>query len=214
MLEPCLLVIFGATGDLTRRKLYPALYNLYQENSLPQELAIVSIGRREKTDAEVRQDVLGSIKEFSRTELAAEKDIQEFLQRFHYFQLDFYDTERYWELNSVLEQFDEQYQTQGNRVFFLAVSPENFGPIALKINDHGMTSNRNSWQRVVIEKPFGRDLESARKLNQDIRSTFAEENIYRIDHYLGKEMVQNLMILRFANTLFEPLWNNKYIDHV
>lgn len=214
MLEPCLLVIFGATGDLTKRKLYPALYNLYQEKLLPQELAVVAIGRREKTDTEVRQDVLGSIKEFSRTKLDAEKDIQEFLQRFHYFQLDFYDTEKYGELKSVLEQLDKQHETQGNRVYFLAVSPEHFGPIALEIDAHEMATNQDSWQRVVIEKPFGRDLESARKLNQDISSTFEEKNIYRIDHYLGKEMVQNLMVLRFANTLFEPLWNNKYIDHV
>lgn len=213
-LDPCILVIFGATGDLTKRKLYPALYNLYQDGALPERFAIVSVGRREKTTEEAREDVINSIKQFSRTEYIGEEEDLEFLNCFHYFKLDFYDSERYTELKAKLEEIDQGCGTQGNRVFFLAVAPEHFATIALELKTHGMAPNQNSWQRVVIEKPFGRDLQSARDLNKVIRTTFAEEQIYRIDHYLGKEMVQNLMVLRFANTLFEPLWNNKYIDHV
>lgn len=213
-LQPCILVIFGATGDLTRRKLYPALYNLYRDNLLPQDFAVLSIGRREKREQQAHEDLIDSIKRYSRIEFTDNQADHQFLERFHYYQLDFYDSHAYAGLKTYLEELDQKYHTLGNRVFFLAVAPEHFAPITLEIKQHQMAPNLDSWQRVVIEKPFGRDLTSARQLNQVIRQTFAEQNIYRIDHYLGKEMVQNLMVLRFANTLFEPLWNNKYIDHV
>lgn len=212
--EPCLFVIFGATGDLTKRKLYPALYNLYRDNMLSGQFAVVSIGRRSKSNGEVREDVVKSIKGFSRTHYNSDKRDQDFLQRFNYVQLEFNDSDRYPYLKKKLEILDQEYQTGGNRIFILAVAPEYFASISSEISAHGMVTNKNSWQRVVIEKPFGRDLRSARRLNYKLSSIFAEEKIYRIDHYLGKEMVQNLMVLRFANTLFEPLWNNKYIDHV
>lgn len=212
--NPCILVIFGATGDLARRKLYPALYNLAQDQLLPEHFAVVAVGRRAKTAEEAEAEVIESIKAFSRTEYTASEQDREFLKCFHYFQLDFYDSARYSELKSLLDSIDQQCHTQDNRVFFLAVAPEHFAPIVLQLKAHGMAPNQGSQQRVVIEKPFGHDLKSAEELNSVIRSTFAEEQIYRIDHYLGKEMVQNLMVLRFANTLFEPLWNNKYIDHV
>jgi glucose-6-phosphate 1-dehydrogenase len=212
--EPCILVIFGATGDLTKRKLYPALYNLYRDRALPEHFAVVAIGRRRKTDEEVRADIIQSIKEFSRTGLTGQEEDLGFLNCFHYFQLDFNESERYADLKAKLDELDKSCGTKGNGVFFLAVAPEHFGAITLQLRTHGMAPNQDSWQRLVIEKPFGWDLDSAQELNRVIRSTFAEKLIYRIDHYLGKEMVQNLMILRFANTLFEPLWNNKYIDHV
>ncbi len=214
VLDPCIVVIFGATGDLTKRKLYPALYNLFRDGHLPEQFAVVSIGRREKTGDELRSDVISSIHDFSRVRLELRAEDEAFLQSFHYYNLDFYDSTSYDGLQTRLEELDEIYQTRGNRVFFLAVAPEHFAPIAKEIHGHKMAQNLNSWQRVVIEKPFGRDLVSATQLNEDIRHTFAEQNIYRIDHYLGKEMVQNILVLRFANTLFEPLWNNKYIDHV
>lgn len=205
-LEPCILVIFGATGDLTHRKLYPALYNLFQEDRLPQHFFVVAIGRRTKTDAQLEQDIIQSIN--------LPVVDQDFLARFHYYQLDFYDSSGYALLNQYLTKIDTRFHTKGNRVFFLAVAPEHFAPITTYIDQNGMTPNQDTWQRMVIEKPFGQDLASAEQLNTTIRRTFAEENIFRIDHYLGKEMVQNIMIVRFANTLFEPLWNNKYVDHV
>lgn len=214
MLDPCILVIFGATGDLTRRKLYPALYNLVQEQLLPVNFAVVAVGRKPKTNESAAAEIVESIKAFSRTDYTASEQDQHFLKCFHYFQMDFYDSARYAELKSLLDTIDRECGTQGNRVFFLAVAPEHFAPIVLQLKANGMALNQGAWQRVVIEKPFGHDLTSAEELNTVIRSTFAEQQIYRIDHYLGKEMVQNLMVLRFANTLFEPLWNNKYIDHV
>ncbi len=212
--EPSILVIFGATGDLTHRKLYPALYNLWKEDLLPQEQVVVAIGRRDKDTEGIRQEVVEAVKEFSRGEWD-DDGADAFLKRFHYYQQDFRDETSYGHLREFLGEFDEQYQTEGNRVFFLAVAPEYFGTIAEQLYHNGMAPNKgDSWQRLVIEKPFGRDLDSAIELNSVINRHFDEKCIYRIDHYLGKEMAQNIMILRFANTLFEPLWNNKYVDHV
>ncbi|NLM39816.1 MAG: glucose-6-phosphate dehydrogenase [Firmicutes bacterium] len=213
-LDPCILVIFGATGDLTHRKLYPALYNLWLDKLLPERFAVVSIGRREKNDDEVRQDIVRSIQQFSRTAKPSGDRLDQFLAMFSYYQLDFNDTAGYGPLKEYLEEKDQIHGTLGNRVYFLAVAPEYFSPIAKELHDQGMAEQRGSWQRVVIEKPFGQNLPTAIQLNNDVRATFGEENIYRIDHYLGKEMAQNIMIIRFANTLFEPLWNNRYIDHI
>ena len=128
--------------------------------------------------------------------------------------LDFNDLDGYAPLKRYLSEKDKIYGTAGNRVYFLAVSPEYFALIARQLHTHGMASQKGSWQRVVVEKPFGQDLTTAIELNNDVRRTFQERNIYRIDHYLGKEMAQNIMVIRFANTLFEPLWNNRYIDHI
>ena len=212
--EPCILVIFGATGDLTKRKLYPALYNLWKEQLLPDETAVVSVGRRERDSEMTRKEVIESVQEFSRVDWDDE-GAQPFLDRFHYYQQDFRDADSYEGLKGFLDDLDHERQTRGNRTFFLAVAPEYFGTIAEQLYHHGMAPNDGiSWQRLVIEKPFGRDLDSAAELNTIINRHFDESNIYRIDHYLGKEMAQNIMVLRFANTLFEPLWNNKYIDHV
>ena len=152
-LDPCILVIFGATGDLTKRKLYPALYNLYQDGALPERFAIVSVGRREKTTEEAREDVINSIKQFSRTEYIGEEEDLEFLNCFHYFKLDFYDSERYTELKAKLEEIDQGCGTQGNRVFFLAVAPEHFATIALELKTHGMAPNQEFKAEVVIENP-------------------------------------------------------------
>jgi glucose-6-phosphate 1-dehydrogenase len=210
-IEPCILVIFGATGDLTQRKLYPALVNLAAQGLLPQHFA--AVGRREKTDAIVREEarMAGKITE---GEMPAGTSIGSLLQRLHYFQMDFDDTTAYLRLKAFLARLDDVYQTQGNRIFFLAVAPQYFGAIARDLHQQGMATNTGAWQRVVVEKPFGNDLASARQLNTGLTQTFGEKRVYRIDHYLGKEMLQNLMVIRFANTLFEPLWNSRYIEEV
>lgn len=212
--EPSILVIFGATGDLTHRKLYPALYQLWREKLLPERFAVVSIGRRPKTPEQLREDVVRSIEQFSRTPYSEGANLDAFLQMFSYYRLDFNDLDGYGPLKEYLDQKDEACGTLGNRVYFLAVAPEYFALIARQLHLHGMAAQQGSWQRVVVEKPFGQNLPTAIELNNEVRRTFQEENIYRIDHYLGKEMAQNIMVIRFANTLFEPLWNNRYIDHV
>lgn len=214
MFDPCLIVIFGATGDLTHRKLYPALHSLAEEGLLPEHCAVVSIGRRAKTKAQFHRDVAQSVDQFSRKSFPCPEAKQEFIKRFVYYQMDFNDDHAYPKLKVFLDKLDQTVLAKGNRVYFLAVAPEYFGRIAKDLDRHQMAPNTGSWQRAVIEKPFGKDLTSALQLNQDLRHTFSEENIYRIDHYLGKEMVQNILVIRFANTLFEPLWNNKYVDHV
>lgn len=213
-LEPCILVIFGATGDLTHRKLYPALFHLWREKLLPQNFGVVSIGRRDKNDSEYRNDITQSIAEFSRTVQPSGVEFEKFLNMFSYYRLDFNDAKGYGPLKHFLEEKDQVYGTAGNRVFFLAVAPEYFALIARHLHSQGMAEQNGNWQRVVVEKPFGQNLPTAIQLNNDVRATFQEKNIYRIDHYLGKEMAQNIMIIRFANTLFEPLWNNRYIDHI
>ncbi len=210
-----LMVIFGGTGDLAHRKLYPAVYNLYLSGLLPDNFALVSVGRRDKTTAEFRAEAVESIKTYSRTKPSNDGKLEEIVSRFYYNKTDFYDDKGYKELGKFLNNLDEKYGTLGNRVFYLAVAPEHFGPVVERIDAAGLAPNKeDSWQRVVIEKPFGKDLESATKLNKDITRVFDEDHIYRIDHYLGKEMMQNIMVIRFANTLFEPLWNNKHIDHI
>ncbi|MFV9509951.1 glucose-6-phosphate dehydrogenase [Tepidibacillus sp. LV47] len=208
-----IFVIFGGTGDLTYRKLIPALYNLHHENQLPEHFAVVSIGRRDKTSEQYRNELVDSVKQFSRFPFIEEvwKTLGE---RLYYEQFDFSQDVGYYHLKEFLQQLDQKYQTNGNRIYYLAVAPEYFGFIAEKLKIHGLVENQRSWQRVVIEKPFGRDLLSARELNQQMIQVFTEENTYRIDHYLGKEMLQNIMVIRFANALFEPIWNHRYIDHI
>ncbi|MFL0248220.1 glucose-6-phosphate dehydrogenase [Candidatus Clostridium stratigraminis] len=210
----CIMVIFGGTGDLTHRKLLPAIYNLIRSKKLPDNFAIVSIGRREIENEVYIQEALASIKRFSRFKKIDENLWNNIAKRLHYKKLEFHDSNGYDELNIFLEGLDKAYNTKGNRIFYLAVSPEYFHVITEELYVHQLVTNSNSWQRLIIEKPFGRDLASARRLNQTISKVFGEGNTYRIDHYLGKEMIQNLMVLRFANSIFEPLWNNRYIDNI
>ncbi|MGB9680144.1 MAG: glucose-6-phosphate dehydrogenase [Thermoanaerobacteraceae bacterium] len=208
-----IMVIFGGTGDLTHRKLMPAIYNLKYQNMLPDNFAIVSIGRRDKTEDEYRKEVFESIKNYSRFDI--DNEIWDNLsKRIYYKKFDFADESGYKNLNTVLNEIDEKYNTNGNRIYYLAVSPEYFGVIVEKLRKHCMAESGNSWHRVVIEKPFGEDLKSAQKLNKIITDAFTEKNIYRIDHYLGKEMLQNIMVIRFANVFFEPVWDRRYIDNV
>jgi glucose-6-phosphate 1-dehydrogenase len=210
----CVLVVFGGTGDLTHRKLLPAVYNLKHSGKLPDNFAVVTIGRRDLNDEEYRAQAYKSIKSFSRFKSIDEDIWKDVARRIYYRKFEFHDSEGYKQLNGFLNQLDKQYNTQGNRIFYLAVAPEYFDLITDELHKESMVTNETSWQRLIIEKPFGRDLNSARKLNTKITKVFGEDNTYRIDHYLGKEMIQNLMVFRFANSIFEPLWNNKYIDNI
>jgi glucose-6-phosphate 1-dehydrogenase len=209
----CAMVIFGGTGDLTHRKLMPAIYNLAYNKMLPDNFYVVSIGRRNFNDDEYRSQVENSVGKYSRFNFEDEL-WEELKKKIFYIDFDFDNNEGYSRLKEFLGEMDLKYNTGGNRIYYLAVSPEYFETIVEKLKVHRMNSQERGKKRIVIEKPFGRDLRSAEYLNQKITEVFSEDNIYRIDHYLGKEMIQNIMVLRFANVLFESLWNNRYIDNI
>ncbi|MDP4089332.1 MAG: glucose-6-phosphate dehydrogenase [Bacillota bacterium] len=210
---PSLMVIFGGTGDLTHRKLMPSLYNLFYQNLLPDSFAIVSVGRRDFNDEEYRNQVRESVERYTRFKVE-EAVWEKMREKIYYIRFNFDDDSGYDSLKAMLENLDKRYNTLGNRLYYLAVSPEYFEVIVNKLDRHAMALNESSIRRIVIEKPFGKDLESAEYLNERITRVFKEENTYRIDHYLGKEMIQNIMVMRFANSVFEHLWNNKYIDNI
>jgi glucose-6-phosphate 1-dehydrogenase len=212
--QPCSIVIFGATGDLTHRKLVPALYNLAADGELPPSMAIVGFARRPKTDDEFRHDLEAATREFSRQALRDEI-WKTFSQSIFYHQANFDDEAGYKTLAKRLDEIDKHYGTRGNRLFYLAAGPDQFEPILKNLKAAGLNATcKGSWARVIIEKPFGSDLASARELNRVIHNSFTEEQTYRIDHFLGKETAQNILVLRFANAIFAPLWNTHYIDHV
>src|ERR1700682_6223883 len=212
--QPCSLVIFGATGDLTHRKLVPALYNLAADGELPPAVAVVGFARREKSDDEFRHEMEESTRKFSRQSVRDEI-WKTFAQSIFYHQSDFGDESGYKTLATKLDKIDKERGTRGNRLFYFAVAPDQFEPILKHLKAVGLNKAREgSWARVIIEKPFGSDLASARELNRVVRDAFSEEQTYRIDHFLGKETAQNILVLRFANAIFEPLWNTRYIDHV
>ena len=208
-----IFVIFGGTGDLTHRKLMPALYNLVLDGMLPNNFAIVSIGRRNKTTEEYRQEVYASLNKYSRNKTVDEqwKRLEKII---FYYHLDFTNMEGYAGLKEFLGELDKQVDTKGNRIFYLAVAPGYFENIVHGLHISNMAKEGGAWSRLVIEKPFGKDLVTARKLNNKLLEVFEERDIYRIDHYLGKEMIQNIMVIRFSNYIFESIWNNKYIDNV
>src|SRR2546428_5726915 len=212
--QPCTIVIFGATGDLTHRKLIPALYNLAADGDLPPAVAIVGFARREKSDDEFRRELEEATRKFSR-QAVRDEIWKTFAQSIFYHQSDFGDAAGYKSLAKRLEQIDQERSTRGNRLFYLAVAPDQFEPILKNLKDAGLNrACEGSWARVIVEKPFGVDLASARELNRVVSNSFSEEQTYRIDHFLGKETAQNILVLRFANAIFEPLWNTRYIDHV
>lgn len=206
-----LILLFGATGDLAKRKLYPSLYNLYIKGQLSDRFAVVGVARRLKNDAELREWVKDSILTYGESE--NEKDINAFTSHFYYQSHDVTDSASYKQLKTLVDRLDKEYELGGNRIFYLAMSPEFFGTVAEHLKEDGLTDT-NGFKRLVIEKPFGHDLQSAIKLNNQIRKAFDEDEIYRIDHYLGKEMVQNIEVIRFSNAIFEPLWNNRYISNI
>lgn len=210
--EPAAIVIFGATGDLTRRKLIPGLFRLAQQQLIPPEFAIVGTARQKLSDKEFRTRMREALGEFG-DEAVDESAWQSFAEGIFYVQGDFLNPKTYVALRERLEAIDKQRDTQCNHLFYLATAPDYFGPIAKQLGEAGMVKSRG-WVRLIVEKPFGSDLESARQLNAELSSVFSEDQIFRIDHYLGKETVQNLLVFRFANSIFEPLWNRQYIDHV
>jgi glucose-6-phosphate 1-dehydrogenase len=212
--QPCAIVIFGATGDLTHRKLIPALYNLAADGELPPAVAVIGFARRPKTDQEFRNELGETTKQFSRQEVR--DDIwKTFSQSIFYHQSEFGDERGYQSLARRLDQIDEERGTRGNRLFYFAAGPEQFETILKNLKTAGLNkAKQGSWARVIIEKPFGRDLASAQELNRVVSNSFSEDQTYRIDHFLGKETAQNILVLRFANAIFEPIWNARYIDHI
>ncbi|MBI4164106.1 MAG: glucose-6-phosphate dehydrogenase [Acidobacteria bacterium] len=216
--DPCAMVIFGASGDLTERKVIPALYYLVRERLLSDEYSVVGCGRTPFTHDQFRDKMRESVAEF--LHLSAEERNQfpqGFGKRLFYQQGDFGEAAAYDKLRELLEQLDRERGTAGNRLFYLATPPSFFPVIVTGLGNARLARPQapdQNWTRIVIEKPFGRDLASARDLNRSVTSVFSEEQVYRIDHYLGKETVQNLLVFRFANGVFEPIWNRRYIDHV
>jgi glucose-6-phosphate 1-dehydrogenase len=210
--DPCAMVIFGAGGDLTKRKLMPALLNLRRGGLLPDGFVIVAIARAASSEEEFRARLLDALAEFADPKLQA-NEREWFASRIRYVRGEFQDASLYTRLRDVLNEVDAA--TSGNTLFYLAVPPDFFDDIVGGLGRAELTREQNGrWRRVVIEKPFGHDLASARQLNRQITAVFSERQVYRIDHYLGKETVQNLMVFRFANGIFEPVWNRRYIDHV
>ena len=211
--HPTALIIFGATGDLAQRKLLPAIYNLAHEGQLPERFEVIGVGRRTHEDEDFRDTVIASIERYSRRR-PDPNVLEGLLEDSRYVQGSFDDDEIYVELAQTLRGFDEQAGRKLDRVFYLSTAPEFFPLIAAKLGEAGLAETEGVETRIVIEKPFGYDLASARRLNAQLLEVFDEQQIFRIDHYLGKETVQNLMALRFANALFEPVWNRNYIDSV
>jgi glucose-6-phosphate 1-dehydrogenase len=211
--HPTALVIFGATGDLARRKLLPALYNLAHEGALPERFGLVGNARSEMTDEEFRDEAIQSVREFSRRS-PDEKVLAKLFEDVHYVSGSFDEDAVYDKLTQVLGELDETARLPLNRCFYLSTAPMFFPMIIDCLGRHELARSEHAEVRVIIEKPFGRSLEEARALNARVLSVFDEEQVFRIDHYLGKETVQNVLALRFANNMFEPLWNRNYIDHV
>lgn len=210
---PCIMTIFGGTGDLSHRKLIPALYCLIADNYLPDNFVVVGIGRKAKTHKEYQADLLTSLRKYSRQQIK-EDSLVNLASRIFYYQLEITESNEYSELNNYLLTLDKVYNTLGNRLFYFSVAPKYFETIAQNLHEHNMISNISNWQRILIEKPFGQDLETARYLNSSLNKIVTEKNIFRIDHYLGKEMLQNLMVIRFGNSVFESVWNNSNIENI
>lgn len=213
--DPCVMVIFGATGDLTKRKLFPALYNLAKEDFLPHKFAIVGVGRQEMTSDEFRSSMIGHLREFLPNSPDQEL-LKWFSARVYYTGGDFNDDKRLFsDLKNVLGEVTAAHQIPDNYFFYLATPPDLFASVTHKIVRSGMGKEENGyWRRFIYEKPFGSDLASAQQLNTNLLKLIKERQIYRIDHYLGKETVQNILVFRFGNSIFEPIWNRNFVDHV
>jgi len=210
---PCVLVIFGGSGDLAQRKLIPALYNLAEEGLLPEQFAIVGVGSSDLGDAGYRERIGETVPQHLPGAYHEER-WRWFAERLHYVQADFDDYEAYAALGRRLDEVAEAFHTGPRFLFYLATPPTFFRTIIEHLGAAGLTRQERGWRRVIVEKPFGRDLDSARELNAAIGAHLGEDQIYRIDHYLGKETVQNILVFRFANGIFEPIWNRFYVDHV
>ena len=216
--RPSALVIFGASGDLTRRKQVPSLMGLAQDGLLPPRFAVVGFARRDWSQAEFRRRLEEGVEAHGRE--GAGDAFAEWQGRFSYFEGDYDDPESYRKLADHLDEVDQRQGTQGNRIFYLATPPAAYQTILGHLHESGLSTETDTgpgggtFARVIVEKPFGKDLDTAQALNAQVLAGFNEHQVFRIDHYLGKETVQNILALRFANSIFEPLWNHHYIDHV
>ena len=210
---PCALVIFGASGDLVSRKLLPALWNLHCEGSLPAGFSVLGVARSEGDDESFRQEALAAVREHSRFPERCDSAWEEFAAGIFYQQGQYHDPENYRRLKQRLDQLCAGRGSCGNHLLYLAIPPPGYEGVVRQLGDAGLARS-SGWTRIVVEKPFGSDLESARRLNEALRAVFDEAQIYRIDHYLGKETVQNLLVFRLANGVFEPIWNRRYVSHV
>ena len=214
--DPCAIVIFGASGDLAKRKLIPALYELASHKSLARRFAIIGFARTTMTDDAFRAAAEDALRKNAGKDALDESTLREFLKGFSYVSGEYHHPEAFAKLTQRLDEADRQLNLEGNRLYYLATPPDIYPVVIGQIHNAKLShsANEKSWVRIVIEKPFGRDLDSAQKLNQAVLQVFDESQVYRIDHYLGKETVQNLLVLRFGNGIFEPLWNRNYVDHV
>ena len=214
--QPCTLVIFGGSGDLARRKLIPAVYNLVLDGVLPPNYAILGNARKPLSDTDFRQIAREGVVKYSRQKIS-EKVWPDFERRLFYVAGSIEDPKAYKDLRARLEQIEADLKLPGNRIFYLAIPPTSIADVVEGLRDAGLVqppSSEGPFSRIIVEKPIGHDLDSARKINEAVSRVFDESQIFRIDHYLGKETVQNLLVLRFANSIFEPIWNHKFIDHV
>jgi glucose-6-phosphate 1-dehydrogenase len=214
--DPSVLVLFGATGDLTHRKVIPALYQLWRTNLLPHDFVILAIGRRDYDDATLRDEFKVSLEKYSRVLPLDDAAWRSFADRIRYQKLDFAHPGDYDRLVTVLDSIDKEQSSRGNHLYYLATQPSAFAEIVTQLGRVGLDHERHEggWRRIVIEKPFGHDLNSAIRLNREVGKVFRESQVYRIDHYLGKETVRNLLVFRFGNGIFEPIWNRRHIDHI
>ena len=208
--ESHILVIFGASGDLTKRKLVPALYELHTQDLLPEKLAVVGVSRTKLTDLEFRKNM----KEFLPNQTHAQKDIEAFLEHLYYQPLSTADSSEYPILKSRLEILGKELSIPENYIFYLSTPPNLYEVIPQSLAEAGLNNASQGFKRLIIEKPFGTDLESARNLNKNLLNYFSEDQLYRIDHYLGKETVQNMLVTRFSNGIFEPIWNRNFVHHI
>jgi glucose-6-phosphate 1-dehydrogenase len=209
-----IIVIFGATGDLTSRKLVPALYSLRIQGLMPEKCTLIGVGRVEKTVEEFRKDMENAVREFSEDKEAELNNVPGFVDCIEYFRMDFLSQEDYEKLRLVIEKISIQKGIGGNMIFYMATPPSLYETISTNLSKAGMGIQKDGFRRFIIEKPFGYDLESAQKLNNTLHELVREDQIFRIDHYLGKETVQNLLVTRFANGIFEPLWNRNYVHRI
>lgn len=205
------IVIFGASGDLTKRKLLPALYHLYVNELLPDDFAILGASKTAFTDESFREKACNDLME---SDNISKEQSEDFCKHLYYHPMDMTDVNDYTQLKSRLETLSETHQTTGNTVYYMATPPSLYGAISANLAKHKLNKDRNGWKRLIVEKPFGYDLASANELDEHLHTCFRERQVYRIDHYLGKETVQNLLVFRFSNGLFEPLWNRSFIDYV
>ena len=212
--EPCVMVIFGASGDLTRRKLIPALYDLARDHMLPAGFSVVGFSRTDLSNDAFRDQMRKAVEQFGANRHVDPQAWDQFAQGLWYVPAHPAHPEDYQKLAKMLEQVDRQRGTSGNRVYYLALPPSSVPDVIHHLHSTGLAQSDKGWTRVVVEKPFGRDLETAQALNRELAQVFREEQVYRIDHYLGKETVQNLLVFRFANGIFEPVWNRRYVEQV